>query len=485
MARFNTSAATVTRTVNLAGGEAFVESPAVEFASILLTSMVSDQAYRPADAGIARVIELLDAVPPLFAAKAAVYARNEYGMRSISHVVAGELALRVRGEQWTRPFFRSVVRRPDDITEIVSYVIAKHGRRPLPNAMKDGLGQAFAKFDEYQLAKYRSADKALSLVDVVNLLHPKPVEQNAKALKALVAGTLRSEYTWEAKLSEAGKAPSEEAQIEAKAEAWGELVRSRKIGYFALLRNLRNIMQQAPDALPAALDILVDEGMIRSSLVLPFRFMTAAAEIRTEAGARPVLAALSQAAEISLGNVPRFDGRTLIAVDASGSMTSARVGRGKTVVADAAALFAAVLYKRNDADLMLFANEATIANVSPDAGVLGLQQAIRQTMQGGGTNFRSIFQTASVAYDRVVILSDMQGWVGHDAPTDTFEAYVVRVGKRPHVYSFDLAGMGTLQFPQQQVYCLAGFSDRAFEMMQMLEADKGALIKRIEAVDFA
>ena len=485
MSRFNTPVATATRTENLAGGEAFVTSLAFEFASILLTSMVSDQAYRSADAGLARVIKLLDAVPPLFAAKAAVYARNEYGMRSISHVVAGELACRVHGEQWTRPFFRAVVRRPDDITEILSYVIAKHGRRPLPNAMKDGLGKAFAKFDAYQLAKYRSEDKALSLVDAVNLLHPKPVEQNADALKALVAGTLRSEDTWEVMLSEAGKADSEAAQIEAKAAAWGELVRERKIGYFALLRNLRNIMQQAPDVLPEALSMLVDEKLIRSSLVLPFRFTTAAAEIGTEPGARRILEALSKAVEISLENVPRFDGRTLVVVDASGSMTTARVGRGKTLVADAAALFGAVLYKRNDADLMLFANEATIANVSPDAGVLGLQQAIRQTMQGGGTNFRSIFQTASVAYDRVVILSDMQGWVGHDAPTDTFEAYVARVGKRPHVYSFDLAGMGTLQFPQQQVYCLAGFSDRAFEMMQMLETDKGALIKRIEAVDFA
>lgn len=485
MSRFNATAATTVRTENLAGGEAFVESPDLEFVSILLTSMVADQAYRSADAGLARLMELLDAVPPLFAAKAAVYARQEHGMRSISHVVAGEIAHRVKGEQWTRPFFRAVVRRPDDITEILSYVIAKHGRRPLPNALKDGLGQAFGKFDAYQLAKYRAEGKAFSLVDAVNLLHPRPVERNAEALRALVAGTLRSEDTWEALLSATGAAESDEDQAGLKADAWRDLVRERKIGYFALLRNLRNIMRQAPDVLPEALTMLTDEGLIRSSLVLPFRFTTAAAEIASEPGGRQVLEALSKAAELSLENVPRFDGKTLVVVDASGSMVSARVGRGQAVVADVAALFGAVLYKRNDADLMLFANDAVYANVSPDSGVLGLQQGIRQTMQGGGTNFRAIFEKAARPYDRVVILSDMQGWIGYHAPTDTFEKYVERVGARPHVYSFDLAGMGTLQFPQSHVYCLAGFSPRAFEVMKMLETDRVALVKRIEAVEFS
>lgn len=483
MARFNTPVSSISRTTNLAGGEAFHESPEFEFASILLTSMVADQAYRSADAGLARVIELLDAVSPLFAAKAAVMARNEYGMRSISHVVAGEIAIRVRGEQWTRQFFRTVVRRPDDIMEILSYVMAKHGRRPLPNAMKDGLAQSFAKFGAYQLAKYRAADKALSLVDAVNLLHPRPTGENGEALKALVGDTLRSVDTWESRLSASGSAEADD-QAEVKAEAWADLINTRKIGYFALLRNLRNIMQQAPESLPNALAMLTDEALIRSSLVLPFRFATAANEIAQVPGARTVMESLSKAVELALANVPRFDGRMLVVIDASGSMTTAHVGRGKTVVADAAALFGAVLYKRNDADLMLFSNNAVLANVAPDSGVLGLQQGIRNTMQGGGTNFRSIFETAQQPYERVVILSDMQGWVGHTAPTDTFEAYVARVGKRPSVYSFDLAGYGTLQFPQPQVYCLAGFSDRAFEIMSLLESDKSALVNRINAVEF-
>jgi hypothetical protein len=35
-----------------------------------------------------------------------------------------------------------------------------------------------------------------------------------------------------------------------KKEVWTQLIKERKIGYFALLRNLRNILEQAPDLVP-------------------------------------------------------------------------------------------------------------------------------------------------------------------------------------------------------------------------------------------
>ena len=477
MSRFNTPAATVSRTVNLAGGEAFVQAPKMEFASILLTSMLGDGAYRSGDGTMARIAELVDAVGPEFAAKAAVFARNEYGMRSVSHVVAGEVAARAKGVTWTRPFFRSVVRRPDDMTEIVAYFIGKHGRRPLPNSLRDGLAQAFSKFDSYSLAKYREEGKAVSLVDVVNLVHPKPTERNAEALKALVDGSLRSTDTWESMLSAAG------GDEEAVTGAWADLIREKKIGYFALLRNLRNIMEQAPDVLDEALALLVDEESIRRSLVMPFRYMTAANEIAKLPDSRKVLESIDKAVGIAVQNAPRFDGRTLVVVDASSSMTFTLSGKTKTSVADVAALFAAVIYSRNDADLMLFHTQAGYAQVMPGS-VLGLTQGIRQAMQGGGTDFKPIFQVASKPYDRIVILSDMQGWVGYNAPTTAFAEYVARVGKRPKVYSFDLAGMGSLQFPEQDVFCLAGFSDKVFDLMVTLEGDREGLVKRIESIEF-
>ena len=100
-----------------------------------------------------------------------------------------------------------------------------------------------------------------------------------------------------------------------------------------------------------------------------------------------------------------------------------------------------------------------------------------------GTNFHCIFQKANKAYDRIIILSDMQGWVGGNAPTSTFKEYCRKYNCQPHIYSFDLQGYGTLQFPENKVYAMAGFSDKVFDIMKMMEQDRQALINRIEAVE--
>jgi len=215
MSKFNTKS-TGTKTTNLAGGEAFQESPELEFISILLTSFVQDQYYRSASDGINRVKALVKACDKEFCAKAAIYARNEFGMRSISHVVAGEIAKQVKGKEWTKRFFDKVVYRVDDITEILSYYMGEY-KKPLPNSLKKGLAKAFDKFNEYQLAKYRGEGKQLSLVDAVNLVHPSPFNGNADALKKLVNGELVSKDTWESELTKAGQnAESKEDKVEKK-----------------------------------------------------------------------------------------------------------------------------------------------------------------------------------------------------------------------------------------------------------------------------
>lgn len=479
MSRFNTAAvasrprvATPT-TTNLAGGDAFVQNAKLELASILLTSMVKDQFYRGADDTLERVRTLLGQVDPVFAAKAAVFARNEYGMRSITHALAGEVAGRVKGEQWTKRFFEGVVRRPDDMTEILAYFLANYGK-PVPNSLKKGLAAAFGKFDEYQLAKYRGDNNALSLVDVANLVHPRPTDKNREALRKLVNGTLRSKDTWETKVSQAGKAENAD---EAKAEAWAELLQSGKLGYFALLRNLRNIETQAPALIPAACEALVNEKQIRNSLVLPFRYLTALEQVSD----RRVIQALSRALDISMSNVPALDGKTLVVVDHSGSM-----GEGPGSPKYIGDTFAAALYKSNDADVMVFGSYAGyVTGINPDDSTLTVAKAIGRVNYGHGTSFPAIFETANRGYERVIILSDMQGWMGSyygTHPGKPFEDWKKKTKSSPHVYSFDLQGYGSLQFPEDRVYCLAGFSEKVFDVMEALEADRNALVHKIEAV---
>ena len=70
-----------------------------------------------------------------------------------------------------------------------------------------------------------------------------------------------------------------------------------------------------------------------------------------------------------------------------------------------------------------------------------------------------------------------------EAPVQSFAAYRQKYAADPRVFSFDLQGYGTLQFPERQVYCVAGCSDKTMETLKHLDGDPKALLKQIEAIE--
>ena len=481
MSKFNTTVAKPkTKTTNLAGGEAYKQSNELDLVSLLLTSFVNDQFYRDSNQTLVDLKRQIKSTNNKeFAAKAAIFARDEFGMRSITHALAGELASDLSGKEWGKNFYDKVVSRVDDMTEIMSYYLANKTDKnhpKFPNSLKRGFAKAFDKFDDYQLAKWKGENKEVKLVDIVNLVHPVPTERNKTALNALVNGSLKNTKTWESMLSQAGQqAKNEEELGQLKADAWGELISTKKIGLMALLKNLRNIITQSPQSIPAACDLLANESMILKSKVLPFRFATAYEEISklgASSDVRKVLIAINQALDISGMNVPKFDGETLVVLDVSGSMS----GRPSEI----ASLFGSMLVKSNNCDVMTFSTNAQYIQYNPMDSILTIRNGFR--FSGGGTNFQDIFKKANKAYDRVVILSDMQGFLGYHTPTKEFNDYKKKFKCNPYVYSWDLAGYSTLQFPEKNVFALAGFSDKVFDIMKMMEEDKNALYNRINQI---
>lgn len=748
---------------NLAGGEAYKVSVHYKLVSLLLTSFMQNQFYRSSAATTDELKRVLLQADTDFAAKAAVFARTRFGMRSITHLLAASLAPKLSGKPWAKRFYEQVVHRPDDMCRILEHYKQGYGNKALPNAMKRGFAQAFGKFDSYQLAKYKNTGEKVSLMDVVRWVHPKATEHNQEGLQQLTEGTLKNTATWESKLSEAGKHTDEESRNKAKKEVWVSLLESKRLGYFALLRNLKNIIEQAPEAIDLACEQLTNRHFIKKSLVLPFRFDTAhqqllhnprpvapppphtpylpqkphisdlssvvqkvnyhinqfflkdflkkspdqllekilrdlkqvafakegetpahlvaqsrkkqqgfaqlrqvaeqvlqheaplknligklmspkasenkaklsqnIAEVQTavkqifrdnilfpvkqyeqviiqwsqsfsklfqllpqgiqnfefahqilslvkdtkdkveespqlffiellvavrqffeqekqntdlqvnrarvikyfqgkqkesyylwqtyqaqlknyyreikyyKASERkyknelsiyqskmvrhkvrvdrwkkseqnrakvmaPVIKALETAMEISLDNVPVFEGKTLIALDVSGSMSGQPFQIGS--------LFMAALAHANPtADMMTFDSTATYLHFDRE-NILDIRQKI--PFRGWGTDFNTIFATANKAYQRFIILSDMQAWEGYYAPDKAHKKYCKAYHCNPYIYSFDLAGYGSLQFPQNKVCALTGFSENIFDIMKVLEMNKNALIDTIEQV---
>lgn len=449
--------------VNKAGGKAYKEGNEMQFVSLLLTSFMNDKFYERQGAIVERMRELIEKCDKDFCAKAIVYARREFGMRSVTHVAASILAKHISSEKWAKNFFNSVVYRVDDMTEIIAYHLSKGEK--ISNAMKRGFSMAFSRFDKYQIAKYRGDNNKIKLVDVVNLVHPKYSEKNGDAIKQLVEGTLKCGDTWESMLSEAGNDEKKKISV------WKSLLSENKLGYMALLRNVRNIVRLNDEELNSmCFNALINKDAIHKSLVLPFRFITAYDElsgISSEA-----MSYISEACEIACDNIPKLDGKTLVALDTSGSMYS---------VSKIASLFAASFVKSNRCDLITFDNDAVYRHVNWNDSLVTIQKELN--FCGGGTNFPSIFKTANKKYDRVIIISDMQSWLGAYSPKSAFEEYKKRFGiEKCSVYSIDLQGYGTLQLPENDVYCLAGFSEKIFDLMKNMEQGINVLMDKINSV---
>ncbi len=518
MSRYASKVATPTKqmkTTNEAGGEAYKQTPQMALASLALTSVVIDSAYRSGASELVALTSLLDQLEKKgdlkFAAQTALYVRHTHGLRTISHVIAGEIAIRESkvGYPWRKSFLNKIVKRPDDAIEIAAYAKMKLGKdKMLPNALKRGLGDALLRFDEYAISKYNKDGEGMSLVDLVNLVHPRltkgsqksgksGVRKNGKAARLdthhpihlLMTGKIKPAMTWENELSEAGQAKD---PAKAKAAVWAKLFKEEQLGYMACLMNLRNILEQAPKCVKLACDLLTDETQVKKSLIMPTQFISAAVAVQEMTGGDPenvqlVLNAINKGIEIAMNNVPKFEGRTLVALDASGSMNDK--GSFKYTPFAIGSLFASVLYKANaKADFMYFAGEGSYKTFDRDQKLLKLGEDVVRARINGGTNFNAIFDTANKAYDRIVILSDMQAWMatgewGSSNPAKALAAYRAKHDADPTIYSFDLKSYGTSQFPTNKVAALAGWTDKVFDIMKNLETDRKALVHAIEAVD--
>ena len=483
---------------NLAGGAAFQMSDKMELVTTSFCGLLrngknrNERMYETEADRQGRITKLIPLAGAEFTAKLALTLRIQHGLRSISHWLAANVAVQGRGEPWLASFFRQVCVRADDPSEIVAaywQITGKKGH--ITNAMKKGFGAYFSTLDEYRLAKYAGGQKSPSLVDLFNLIHPKPTNKNRAAFKQLMAGTLKNTETWEAKLSAAGQSKGEVSKL----EVWTEMVNEGKMGQLGLLRNLRNIAgvcgtttTRAGDAMVReACRQLTNEQSIRKSGILPFQYLTAYEVMNSIGQYRDLFkAAIDDAVEIAAGNTPSLGDRVLIAIDESGSM--------EPFERENAALFAAALIKSNPhAEIMFFATTARYQTFNRKLPILELQKAIRNAMGSGATNFNAVFTLADKAYDSIVILSDQEGWMGvgphavhhpssSGAPVASRAAYEKKYKCKPVIFSFDLGGDGSLMFREDSIILLAGFSFAVFKLLHVLKNDRVKLTDTIDKI---
>ena len=301
----------------------------------------------------------------------------------------------------------SVVQRADELSELVA-MWWKDGRRPLPACMKRGLREAFPKFNAYSLAKY-NRDSTVKLRDVLFLVHPKPVGvEMEEAWRDLAAGTLEAPDTWEVALSRGDD----------KKAAFERLLREGSLGYLALLRNLRGMVEAGVDELLIRRAVLARVG---ASKVLPFRYVAAA---RACPRLEP---AIDLALQESIGQMTPLPGKTIVLVDVSASMEVPLSAKSDLTRMDAAAALASIVPAES---LRVFSFSNRLHECPPRRGMSGVDAVMDSQPHGGTALFDAIDEINRIEHDRLIVITDEQdtGGYGRQCPAPTAKhAYIVNV----------------------------------------------------------
>lgn len=429
--------------------------------------------------------------------------RNDAFMRSASIVAAVEAgqAYKALGEDktenWSREFVVAAQARADEPGEIFAYYESKYGK-PFPAWLKKGVADGARKlYNEYSFLKYDTESKGYRFADVIQLSHAKAVgtQQNAlfklsldtrygnvngipeelemvrkRALlmsevdadekRALVrtgrAGILFKEagMTWEA-LSGWLQGPMD-------AEAWESIIPS--MGHMALLRNIRNFLQAGVSAavMKDVLRRISDPDQVAKGKQFPFRYLSA---YQANKNNLKVAAALEEALQASLANVPSLSGKTLILVDRSGSMTWNSDQKSQLTFADQAAIFGSALALRaENATLVQFGSSSQEVSFRKDDSVLRMLDQYRDL--GGTSTAAAIQKHLTAQHDRVIIVTDEQY---HGRGPSTV------VPKNIPLYTWNLNGyaVGDISGDSKR-HTFGGLTDKAFVQIPLIEAGQNA-----------
>jgi len=351
--------------------------------SVMACLLWESQFYEDGISIAERIEQEAAAVAPETLARTAVEARRVHGLRHVPLLLAALLAK--RGGALVADTIEQVVERADETAEFLA-VYWRKGRCPLSAQVKKGLARAFRKFDAYQLAKYDRAN-AIKLRDVLFLVHAKPRDEaQAETWKALVDGTLQAPDTWEVALS--GGAD--------RRETFERLLREKKLGYLALLRNLHGMERAGVDAGLVREAIVARRGAAR---VLPFRYVAAA---RACPQMEPFL---DQALSEAIAEMPVLPGRTIVLVDVSGSMAHPLSRRSDLTRLDAAATLASIIH----GDRRVFTFSDHVVEVAPRYGMAGVDAIICSQPQSGTYLGAAVAEMNRLGgHDRLIVITDEQ-----------------------------------------------------------------------------
>jgi len=401
--------------------------------------------------------------------KEAVRLRTEDHIRITPQVILVSAANMesVKGTHLISKYGDQITQRPDEPSIQLAYQLSAF-KKPIPNSLKKVWHKVLSSYTPYQLAKYKMENRKVKTIDVVRLCHA-----NSEAIDLLVKDKLKLKGdTWESIISLEGSSK----------ETWTKAI--NKMGHMALLRNIRNLDKVNID--PNLYLPKLKDG-VKNGKQLPFRYFSA---YEANQPCDPnILDAIEECLELSLGNMPHFDGRVMSLCDNSGSAHGTFTSKMGTVKgSDIANLSAIITGKISDEGYIgIFGDKIATCPVRKKASIFDqlreanrMAQNIGQSTENGIWLFWDHAIKTNEHWDSVFIFSDMQAghgglygsnpydykeyrWQGSrniDVPK-LISQYRSKVNPNVKVYLVQIAGYQDTIIPEfyDKTYILGGWGE--------------------------
>jgi len=522
-----------TNAVNSAGGKAYELSAKAALARYAMTGCMSNTYYVKAENHLATVLDLAGKCEPKFIAQLAVYSRKHGFMKDMPALLCAHLT--TRGEEGAKMFRLAFPKAIDNGTMLRNFLQIMRsgtvGRKSLgygPKKLcKSWLESNHPTWLFRQLAVQHGEFKAK---DIISMIHPngKQASKGHDALFGYWLGKVKPESEkWndlppvvhefeEWKKNRDLPPPKVDFRLldsqKMTPEQWAKVIRQQN--WHAVKKNIntaiRNGALKADKQLGEFMaDRIKDQEIIKRARVMPSDLLSAYKYIDHKNTPRVIIDALHDAMELAVLNAPVAEGRTLVIVDVSGSMSwSMTGGHGNTVskvrCIDVAALFATAMARNNRDSIILPVDTRVHTDYRPEPRNTVLSEAERLAKYGGGgTALSAALFAANISklkVDNVIVLSDQESWAdsttsifidGRHAPHGTkmmveWEKLSSR-NKGCKMVCVDIVPGTTHQTIEgrKDILHVSGWNDSVFRVIETyLSGDTDSWLSIIESVEF-
>jgi 60 kDa SS-A/Ro ribonucleoprotein len=430
-----------------------------------------------------------------FMARLAVGFAQHKHFRALAFFLTAELAALYGNDERTAKLIAEVISHPVEIAVWMAHYkrAARREQRPT-RVIRKVLGILFNQLDEFQYSRC-NRQMQLALREALILLHPKAVDQVRKTLfTRIIRDQITARTTWAQEwraLYQLHYDSPEQRQVTMR-DKWKEGISSFRIGYTALLDNLRPMLCAGVSGkvLKLAAEYLGNATAVSRSGASALRILEAYRELqRIEQGGKGMLAeALERAVLESTWARTDFGGEgiSVIAMDVSNSMRRPVNGCSGAHRFDIAPLLS-LLWKSRGGKVItgIIGNTWKLFELPQRPVLLTVDEFRSHDGEAGyGINAWLVLQDLlrrRLVVDRVLIFTDSRLWdnrsFNQPAGTDLgdwWRRYQKQLAPHARLYLFDLAGNGsrTLECHEDGVRLIAGWNEKMLEALDVLDRDR-------------